>query len=109
MQPKSRVARVEGMAGLSPSSSVRFCPAYVPTKEEARRAVADEQRNFSDQPPAERYYTEQVQISPDEGADNELLRADVNEKLRRGWRLVGMTKGPSGDSVELVWDTAETS
>lgn len=109
MQPKSRVARVEGMAGLSPSSSVRFCPAFVPTKEEARRPVADEQTNFSDRTPTERYYTEQVQISPNKGANNELVRADANEKLGRGWRLVGITRDPSGDSVELVWDTAETS
>ena len=50
-----------------------------------------------------------MQISPNKGADNELLRADVNEKLGRGWRLVGMAKNQSGDSVELVWDTAETS
>jgi hypothetical protein len=110
MKPKSRAARVEGMVGLSPSSSVRFCPAFVPTKEEeARRPVADEQTNFSNRTPTERYYTEQVQISSNKGADNELLRADANEKLGRGWRLVGMAKDPSGDSVELVWDTAETS
>jgi hypothetical protein len=44
--------------------------------------------------------------APDEGGDNELLRAAANEKLRRGWRLVSMTKDPGGDSVELVWDTA---
>jgi len=109
MKPKSCAARVEGMAGLSPSSSVHFCPAFVPTKEEARRAVADEQTSFSDRTPAERYYTEHVRISPNKGADNELLRADANEKLGRGWRLVGMAKDQSGDSVELVWDTAETS
>ena len=93
------------MAGLSPSTSVRFCPALVPTEEEARRAVADEQTRFSDRTPAERYYTEQVRISPNKGADNELLRADANEKLQRGWRLVSVAKDPSGDSVELVWDT----
>ena len=72
MKPKSRAARVEGMVGLSPSTSVRFCPAIVPTKEEARRPVADEQTNFSDRTPTERYYTEQVQISSNKGADNEL-------------------------------------
>ena len=71
--------------------------------------MADEQTTLPNRPPAERYYTEHVRISPDEGSDNELLRADANEKLRRGRRLVGMTKDPSGDSVELVWDTAETS
>ena len=82
-------------------------PAFVPTKE-ARRPVADEQTNLPDRPPAERYYTEHVQISLDEGGDNELLRANVNEKLRWGWRLVSMIKDSGGDSVELVWDTSGT-
>ena len=71
--------------------------------------MAEDQRNFSNRPSAERYYTEHVQISTDEGADNELLRADANEKLRWGWRLVSMTKDPSGDSIEFVWDTSGTS
>lgn len=77
--------------------------------EEARRPVANEKTNLPNRPPTERYYTEHVQIFPDEGADNELLRADANEKLRWGWRLVSITKVPSGDSVELVWDTSGTS
>ena len=68
--------------------------------------MTDEQTNISDRPSAERYYTEHVRISPNDDGDNELLRADVNEKLRWGWRLVSMIKDPSGDSVELVWDTA---
>ena len=68
--------------------------------------MADEQTNISDRPSAERYYTEHVRISPNDDGDNELLRADVNEKLRWGWRLVSMTKDPGGDSVELVWDTS---
>jgi hypothetical protein len=76
---------------------------------EARRPVADEQTTLPNRPPAERYYTEHVRISPDEGSDNELLRADANEKLRRGWRLVSMIKDPNEDSVELVWDTFGTS
>ena len=46
--------------------------------------MTDEQINFSDRTPTERYYTEQVQISPNKGADNGLLRADANEKLGRG-------------------------
>jgi hypothetical protein len=71
--------------------------------------VADEQTNLPNRSPAERYYTEHVRISPDEGGDNELLRADANEKLRRGWRLVSMTKDQGEDSVELVWDTSGAS
>jgi hypothetical protein len=82
-------------------------PAFVPTKE-ARIPVADEQTIFSDRPPTEHYYTEHVRISPDEGGDNELLRANANEKLRWGWDLVSMTKDPGEASVELVWDTSGT-
>ena len=67
----------------------------------------DEQTDFPEQVSAGRYYTEHVRISTDEGADNELVRANINEKLRRGWRLVSMTPGPSMDSVELVWNISE--
>ena len=71
--------------------------------------MAEEQTTLPNRPPAEHYYTELVRISPHEGADNELLRADANEKLRRGWKLVSMTKDPSEDSIGLVWDTSGTS
>ena len=67
----------------------------------------NEQTNFSNRSSAERYYTELVRISTDGGADNELVRADINEKLKRGWRLVMLTPGPGVDTVELVWDTVE--
>jgi hypothetical protein len=87
------------------SSSVRFGPAFVPTKESGR-AVDNEHTEFSNRSSAERYYTEHLQISTDEGADNELVRADINETLQRGWRLVRLTPGPGVDTVELVWDTS---
>ena len=67
----------------------------------------NEQTNFSNRSSAERYYTELVRISTDGGADNELVRADINEKLKRGWRLVMLTPGPGVDTVELVWDSVE--
>jgi hypothetical protein len=69
--------------------------------------VDNERTDFPEQLSAKRYYTEHVRISTDEGADNEPVRADINEKLRRGWRLVSMTPGPSMDSVELVWNISE--
>ncbi len=55
---------------------------------------------------AERYYiTEHVRIRADESADDALARAAINEKLRRGWRLVAMVPGPPGAAgVELTWD-----
>lgn len=67
----------------------------------------DERTDLPEQISAKRYHTEHVRISTDEGADNELVRADINEKLRRGWRLVSMTPGPGMDCVELVWNISE--
>ena len=55
--------------------------------------------------PAQSYCTERVRIRTDEGADNELARASINEKQRRGWRLVGVIPGPEACSVELTWNT----
>lgn len=71
--------------------------------------MADERSRHPDGPPTERYYTEHVQASPDRDADNELLRANINEKQRREWRLVSMMIDPDGESVELVWDTSGIS
>ncbi len=68
--------------------------------------MAEDQESLSNQPPSERYYTEHVRIYLDEGSDNEVLRARMNQKLQRGWRLVSMIKEPSGDSVKLEWDTS---
>ena len=68
--------------------------------------MPNDQRNLSEQPTAETYITTYVEMSLEEGADNELLRAALNEKLRRGWKLVSMIRAPSGDGVELTWDTS---
>ncbi len=62
----------------------------------------------SGQPKPERYYIEYVEVSTDEAAAYEPLRRAINEKLRRGWRLVRVSRDPSGDGVELVWDTSES-
>ena len=71
--------------------------------------MADEQTTLPNRPPAERYYTEHVQISPNVGGDNELLEADITKKLQRGWRLKSMIQTPGRDSVELVWDASGPS
>ncbi len=72
--------------------------------------MADEQTTLPNRLPAERCYTEHVRISSDDAdAYDELLIADVFQKLQRGWRLVSITRDSGGDSVELVWDTSETS
>ena len=52
--------------------------------------MADEQTTLPNRSPAERYYTEHVQISSDEGADNELLRVeDIKEFASAVLRIVG--------------------
>ena len=71
--------------------------------------MAQSQDQDSDQPQPERYYIEYVEIYTDEAAANEPLREAINEKLRRGWRMVSMSRDPSGDYVELVWDTYGSS
>jgi hypothetical protein len=71
--------------------------------------VAVERTNISNPSSAERYYTEHVRIFSDEGADNELLGADITEKLQRGWKLKSMIQTPGRDSVELVWDASGPS
>jgi hypothetical protein len=72
--------------------------------------VDNEQTNFSSWSSDERYYTEHLQVPTDEGTDNELVQADITEKIRektqRGWRLVMLTQGPGVDTVELKWDTS---
>ena len=68
--------------------------------------MADDQRDRPERLPSECYCTEQVRISTAEGHDNALLRAALNERLRRGWKLVSMIRAPSGDGVELTWDTS---
>jgi hypothetical protein len=68
--------------------------------------VDNEQTHLSNRSSAERYYTEHVRISTDEGANNELVRANINEKLQRGWRLVSMIPGPGAGDVELMWNTS---
>jgi hypothetical protein len=72
--------------------------------------VADEQTTLPNRLPAEHCYTEHVRISSDDAdAYGELRIADVFQKLQRGWRLVSITRGSGGDSLELVWDTSGAS
>lgn len=52
--------------------------------------MTDRQTNLPNRPSAERYYTEHVQISPDAGADNELLRGeDIRWLASAILRIVG--------------------
>ena len=104
MKPKIRAARVE-YGRAFPFYIRSFLPGPCADQGGGEESRGRRAKKFSDRTPAERYYTEQVRISPNKGADNELLRADANETLQRGWRLVSVARDPSGDSVELVWDT----
>jgi hypothetical protein len=68
--------------------------------------VASEQEKSSNRPPAERYYTEYVDVSTDKAAANEPLRKAMGEKRQRGWSLVSLNVNQSDGVVELVWDTS---
>jgi hypothetical protein len=68
--------------------------------------VANYQAKSFNQPPAERYYTEYVEVSTEEGATNDSLRKALGEKQRWGWQLVTFTVDRSGSIATLVWDTS---
>jgi hypothetical protein len=53
--------------------------------------------------PAQSYHIERVRIRTGEGADNGSARAAIDDKQRRGWRLVGVIPGSSAGSFELTW------
>ena len=52
--------------------------------------------------PAKSCYIERVRIRTGEAADNGPARAAMDEKQRRGWRLVGVIQGPGTGSFELT-------
>ena len=54
---------------------------------------------------AERHYIERLRIRTEEGADNGLARAAIEDKLRRGWKLVGAIPGPGAGIAEPTWLT----
>jgi hypothetical protein len=56
---------------------------------------------------AERHYTGRLRIRTEEGADNGLARAAIEDKLRREWKLVGAIPGPDSGGVEPTWSTTE--
>lgn len=64
--------------------------------------MANEQAEPFNQPPAERYYTEYVDVSTDKAASNEFLRKAMSEKRQRGWSLVSLNVNQSDGVVELV-------
>jgi hypothetical protein len=57
--------------------------------------------------PIKRYYTERLRVRAEGRADNGLVRAAIDDKLRRGWKPVGAIPGSEPGSVELTWLTAE--
>ncbi len=68
--------------------------------------MAQLEEQHSNDPKPERYYIEYVELSTEKASANEPLREAINGKMRRGWRLLRVTRDPSGDGVELVWDTS---
>jgi hypothetical protein len=79
---------------------------YLQRPKTKKVVVAQLHEQDSDQPKSVRYHIEYVDMSTDEAAANESLRKSINEKLRWGWRLLRVSRDPSGDGLELVWDTS---
>jgi len=68
--------------------------------------MTEQQRRAPDRPAAERYYAGYVRLPAAEGSVKATLRGAINEGTKRSWKLVSMTKEPSGGGLLLVWDTS---
>ncbi len=68
--------------------------------------MTEQQRKAPGRPAAERYYAEYVGLPTAEGSVEAALQTAINERAKLGWKLVSMTKEPSGDGLFLVWDTS---
>ncbi len=58
------------------------------------------------QPQPERYYSEYIPLPAKEDASRETLRGVINERQAWGWKLISAVKVPSGDALQLEWDTS---
>jgi hypothetical protein len=67
--------------------------------------VTAQHENAPNQPQPERYYRERIPLAADEDSMGVILRRVFNERTGRGWKLISATKEPSGDALQLVWDT----
>ncbi|HLL40470.1 MAG TPA: hypothetical protein VK357_12510 [Rubrobacteraceae bacterium] len=68
--------------------------------------MTEQQRKAPGRPAAERYYAEYISLSTAEASVEAALQAAINERAKLGWKLVSMTKDPSGVGLFLVWDTS---
>lgn len=71
-------------------------------------ALADEPTGASNPRGNDGLYVEHVRVSDGDPASYESLRQTINEKTRRGWKLISMVKDPAGRSVELVWEVGDS-
>ena len=67
--------------------------------------VAEQQRKAPDRPAAERYYAEYVDLTVAGSTSEAALQEAINEKAKRSWKLISVTKAPGDDGLFLVWDT----
>ncbi len=75
--------------------------------EEDAQTTAERQREAPDQPKAERYQVERVQLAAETDASSlSILQGAVNKGARQSWRLVGVAQDPTSQNVLIVWDTA---
>jgi hypothetical protein len=68
--------------------------------------MAEQQRKAPDRPAAERYYAEYVGLPAAGGSAEVALQEAINEKAKRSWKLISVTKELGGDGLFLVWDTS---
>jgi hypothetical protein len=68
--------------------------------------MAEQQRKAPDRPAAQRYYAEYVGLPTVGGSAEVALRETINDKAKRSWKLISVTKEPGGDGLFLVWDTS---
>ncbi len=76
--------------------------------DEGTQTTAKEEKEAPDQPNAERYLAEHVQlVAETEGSSVAALQAALSEGARKSRNLVGLSQDPtSRGGVILVWDTS---
>jgi hypothetical protein len=68
--------------------------------------MAERQREAHDAPEAERYHAEYVPLPGGGGvASLEALQEAINENARHSWKLISVSRDPTGPGLFMIWDT----
>ena len=68
--------------------------------------MAEQQRKSPERPAAERYHAEYVDLTVAGSTAEVALQEAINEKAKRRWKLISVTKAPGDDDLFLVCDTS---